>query len=48
VRGKYIDREKFKQMIDEYYEMLGWDGQGVPRPETLINLGLDGEPSHRL
>ena len=48
VRGKYIDREKFKQMIDEYYEMHGWDGQGVPRPETLINLGLDGEPSHRL
>ncbi|MEJ2735918.1 MAG: aldehyde ferredoxin oxidoreductase C-terminal domain-containing protein, partial [Anaerolineae bacterium] len=48
VRGKYIDREKFKQMIDEYYELHGWDGEGVPRPETLQNLGLDGEPSHML
>jgi aldehyde:ferredoxin oxidoreductase len=48
VRGKYIDREKFKQMIDEYYDMHGWDQQGVPRPETLKSLGLDGEPSHIL
>jgi aldehyde:ferredoxin oxidoreductase len=48
VRGRCIDRAKFKQMIDEYYEMHGWDEQGVPRPETLKNLGLDGEPSHML
>jgi aldehyde:ferredoxin oxidoreductase len=48
VQGKYIDRDKFKQMIDEYYEMHGWDEQGVPRPETLKDLGLDGEPSHML
>jgi aldehyde:ferredoxin oxidoreductase len=48
VRGKSLDREKFKQMIDDYYELHGWDEQGVPRPGTLKNLGLDGEPSHRL
>jgi aldehyde:ferredoxin oxidoreductase len=48
VRGKCLDREKFKQMIDDYYELHGWDEQGVPRPGTLKNLGLDGEPSHRL
>jgi len=40
-RGKSLDREKFKQLIDEYYELHGWDEQGVPRPETLKNLGLD-------
>ena len=47
-RGKSIDREEFKQMIDEYYELHGWDENGVPRPETLEKLGLDGEPSHML
>jgi aldehyde:ferredoxin oxidoreductase len=48
VRGKSLDREKFKEMIDEYYELHGWDENGVPRPETLEALGLDGEPSHML
>jgi aldehyde:ferredoxin oxidoreductase len=47
-RGKSLDREKFKQLIDEYYELHGWDEQGVPRPETLKKLGLDAEPSQRL
>ncbi len=48
VRGKTLDREKFKQMIDDYYEMHGWDENGVPRPETLTQLGLVNEPSHLL
>jgi aldehyde:ferredoxin oxidoreductase len=48
VRGKKIDREKFKKMIDEYYELHGWDENGVPRTETLEKLGLDKEPSHKL
>ena len=48
VRGKKIDREKFKKMIDEYYALHGWDENGVPRPETLEKLGLDKEPSHKL
>jgi aldehyde:ferredoxin oxidoreductase len=47
-RDKCLDREKFKQMIDEYYELHGWDEDGVPRPETLKKLGLDDEPSHKL
>jgi aldehyde:ferredoxin oxidoreductase len=48
VRDKSLDREKFRQMIDEYYELHGWDENGVPRPETLKELGLDGEPSRML
>jgi aldehyde:ferredoxin oxidoreductase len=44
VRDKAIDRDAFRQMIDEYYELHGWDEQGVPRPETLKALGLDAEP----
>jgi aldehyde:ferredoxin oxidoreductase len=48
VIGATIDREKFKKMIDEYYEHHGWDENGVPRPETLQRLGIDQEPSHLL
>ncbi len=48
VRGKTIDRKKFKKMIDEYYGHHGWDENGVPTPETLKRLGIDNEPSHLL
>jgi aldehyde:ferredoxin oxidoreductase len=46
VVGRVIDREKFKKMIDEFYEYKGLDENGVPKPETLKRLGLDKEPSH--
>lgn len=46
VRGRLIDREKFEHMLDEYYELHGWDMEGKPKPETLKGLGLDREPSH--
>ena len=29
------------QMLDLYYETMGWDKEGRPLPETLKNLGLD-------
>jgi aldehyde:ferredoxin oxidoreductase len=48
VRGRTIDREKFKDMLDEYYELHGWDENGLPTPATLERLGLDKEPSHML
>jgi aldehyde:ferredoxin oxidoreductase len=48
VRGRTIDRKKFKQMIDEFYGHRGWDENGVPTPETLKRLGIDNEPSHLL
>jgi aldehyde:ferredoxin oxidoreductase len=48
VVGRTIDREKFKQMIDEFYTHKGLDENGVPKPETLQRLGLENEPSHLL
>jgi aldehyde:ferredoxin oxidoreductase len=48
VVGRTIDREKFKQMVDEFYVHKGLDPDGVPRPETLQRLGLDHEPSRML
>jgi len=47
-REKRIIREKFGEMLDEYYALHGWDKNGIPRPETLEKLGLAGEPSHLL
>jgi len=47
-RGKTIDRDKFRAMIDEYYKLHGWDENGVPTKETLGRLGIAGEPSHML
>jgi len=46
--GKYIDRRKFQKMLDEYYELHGWDIEGVPKVDTLNRLGLGNEPSHVL
>jgi aldehyde:ferredoxin oxidoreductase len=48
VVGKTIDREKFNKMLDEFYMIKGLDADGVPKPETLKNLGIENEPSHLL
>lgn len=44
-KGKYegavLDRKKFEQMKDEYYDLRGWDKQtGIPTKEKLQDLGL--------
>jgi aldehyde:ferredoxin oxidoreductase len=40
--GKMLDREKFTNMLKEYYRLRGWDeAAGLPQPETLHRLGLD-------
>jgi aldehyde:ferredoxin oxidoreductase len=47
IKGAHIDREKFEKLLDEYYELHGWDKEnGLPLPETLKRLELDREPSH--
>jgi aldehyde:ferredoxin oxidoreductase len=40
-KGKKIDREKFKVMLDEYYALHRWDNNGVPTTETIQELGLE-------
>ncbi len=40
-KGKALDREQFKHMMDEYYELRGWDPEtGIPTEETLRKLDL--------
>ena len=43
-----IERDKFNNMLDEFYAHHGWDEKGIPTPETLERLGLEKEPSHLL
>ena len=42
-KGAVLDRQKFEEMLDEYYEMCGWDAQGIPTEQTFTELGLATE-----
>jgi aldehyde:ferredoxin oxidoreductase len=40
MKGVKLDRQKYDQMLSWYYEMRGWDQNGIPREQTLDHLGL--------
>lgn len=40
MKGVKLDREKYDQMLSWYYELRGWDKNGIPTKETLDDLGL--------
>lgn len=37
-----LSKKEFEKMMDEYYEMRGWDENGVPKKEKLKELSLEG------
>jgi aldehyde:ferredoxin oxidoreductase len=37
----YIGRERFEKMLTEYYELRGWDTNGIPTREKLKALDLE-------
>ena len=40
-KGKILDREKFGEMLNDYYDIVGWDKKtGIPTRKTLEILGL--------
>jgi aldehyde:ferredoxin oxidoreductase len=39
--GRIIGVGAFREALDEYYLLRGWDTDGVPREETLSALGVD-------
>jgi len=39
--GRTFTKEMLDTMLDEYYELRGWDSEGVPTPDTLAKLGLE-------
>jgi len=38
--GAVIEKEKWDLMLDEYYDLRGWDRDGVPRDSTLERLEI--------
>jgi aldehyde:ferredoxin oxidoreductase len=40
--GNTLDRDKFKAMLKEYYQLRGWDVKtGLPTKKTIAALGMD-------
>ena len=40
-KGAVLSRNTINQLLDEYYELRGWDKRsGIPTEEKLIELGL--------
>jgi len=41
LKGKRLDKKKFNEMLDDYYDIVGWDKKtGIPTRKTLEDLGL--------
>jgi aldehyde:ferredoxin oxidoreductase len=40
MKGVRVDREKYEQMLTWYYELRGWDQNGIPLKESLDRFGL--------
>jgi aldehyde:ferredoxin oxidoreductase len=36
-----VDSDQLKYAIESFYQMMGWDNEGVPLPGTLHGLGVD-------
>lgn len=41
LKGQYIDPQDFRDAIQLYYEMSGWDREGRPTKGKLVELGLE-------
>jgi aldehyde:ferredoxin oxidoreductase len=48
LKGQALDRDEFKRAVQLYYQMAGWDNQGVPTPGKLVELGLEGLPEAQM
>ena len=40
LKGKRIDPDVFRDLVQLYYDMSGWDAQGRPTRGKLVELGL--------
>ena len=39
-KGERLEKQKWEKMLDEYYELHGWDTNGWPTARTLRQLEL--------
>jgi aldehyde:ferredoxin oxidoreductase len=41
-KGQVVNRDSFEKMLDEYYQIVGWEKHtGVPTQEKLMELGIE-------
>jgi len=40
-KGLKLSEEAFNKVLEEYYELHGWDSNGIPKKETLAKLGIE-------
>jgi len=40
LKGSKLDRARYDEMLSWYYELRGWDENGIPQKRTLERLGL--------
>jgi len=45
-KGKFMPKEKLDALLDDYYRLRGWDGNGRPTKEKLEELGLGFAAEH--
>jgi len=41
LKGKYIPKDKFKEALNLYYKMMGWNSDGVPQLHKLQELDIE-------
>jgi aldehyde:ferredoxin oxidoreductase len=39
-KGKTTNRDRVRKNVRDYYKQAGWDETGIPKSETLLELGL--------
>jgi aldehyde:ferredoxin oxidoreductase len=42
LKGRHCPQEELDKMLDQYYALRGWTREGIPTPEKLHELGLQG------
>ncbi len=40
-KGQHLEEDKYDALLSEYYRLRGWDERGIPKRETLKELGLE-------
>ena len=40
--GTLLDKQEFTEELENFYKLRGWDKEGFPYKETLVDLGLEG------
>jgi aldehyde:ferredoxin oxidoreductase len=45
-KGETLDQKEWEKMLNEYYELRGWDKDVIPTRQKLIELNLKEAADH--